>query len=354
MSIWEQPDNHQLLSLFFRYPSQFWPFDTPLDRANNGLAAVTAAQLKGAWQLATRLRTLRTETAFRPNCGRSVQLATWAIYQFHLHTLKPAAAMRNQGQGVFTFPCLGLKLDSSRGTVVRPIGDERYAVAFGRLSLTARFYRISLTVILIMMGAEFVAALAAERWLTAFLVASLALAIVTPVVFKTKFSATVPLELQLFATLFIFATLFLGEVRDFYNRFWWWDLALHTTSGILLGLLGFLIVYLLNETRRVDFALTPTFVALFAFSFAVCIGAIWEIFEFAMDALAGTTMQKPMFNDPSGKIDTMWDLIVDAIGALAVSLAGWRYMIRANHNKTDHWLRRFVERHQRFFDGQSS
>jgi len=27
------------------YPSQFSPFDTPLDLANNGLAAVTATQL---------------------------------------------------------------------------------------------------------------------------------------------------------------------------------------------------------------------------------------------------------------------------------------------------------------------
>ncbi len=46
-----------------------------------------------------------------------------------------------------------------------------------------------------------------------------------------------------------------------------------------------------------------------AFSFAVSIGTLWEVFEFGMDILFGLSMQK------SGVIDTMDDLIVDAIGA---------------------------------------
>jgi len=61
-------------------------------------------------------------------------------------------------------------------------------------------------------------------------------------------------------------------VRVFSIRFWWWDIALHATSGLLLGILGFLLVYALNENERVAVHMQPRFAALFAFSFAVAAG----------------------------------------------------------------------------------
>ena len=97
---------------------------------------------------------------------------------------------------------------------------------------------------------------------------------------------------------------FLGEVRSWYERIWWWDIALHTSSGLLLGLVGFLLVYVLTENERIDLHMRPRFVALFAFLFAVAVGALWEIFEFAMDRMLGANMQKPMLDDPSGLTDT--------------------------------------------------
>jgi uncharacterized membrane protein YjdF len=66
----------------------------------------------------------------------------------------------------------------------------------------------------------------------------------------------------------------------------------------------------------------PRFVAIFAFVFAVAIGALWEVIEFAMDRLFGTTMQKPILGDPSGLTDTVWNLIVDALGAAVISAFG--------------------------------
>ena len=98
------------------------------------------------------------------------------------------------------------------------------------------------------------------------------------------------------------------------------------------GVLGFLLVYVLNESERVEMHMRPRFVALFAFLFAVVVGTLWEIFEFAMDQLAGTRMQKPMFGDPSGLTDTMWDMIVNALGALTISALGWWYMNRGEHS----------------------
>ena len=63
-----------------------------------------------------------------------------------------------------------------------------------------------------------------------------------------------------------------------------------------------------------------------------------------MDELFGLTMQKPRGGDPSGLTDTMWDLVVDTLGAAAVSLVGWRYMKRNRRRRIDEWAQRYVER----------
>ncbi len=170
-----------------------------------------------------------------------------------------------------------------------------------------------------------------------------------PALFRRRLSVEIPSEIEVVAVLFIFATLFLGEVHDYYQRYWWWDMALHTTSGLLLGMIGFMIVYMLNEDRQVDLHMPRSFVALFAFFFAVGLGAIWEVFEFAMDRFFGTTMQPATPGDPSGLTDTMHDLIVDTVGSAVVSLAGWRYLARARSSHVDNWAKRFIERNPRLF-----
>jgi uncharacterized membrane protein YjdF len=133
-------------------------------------------------------------------------------------------------------------------------------------------------------------------------------------------------------------------VRDYYERIWWWDLALHATAGLLLGLLGFLIVYALNESREVQVQMPPSFVAMFAFVFAIALGTGWEIFEFAMDQIFGLNMQKPMLGDPSGLTDTMWDMIVNAAGAAVVSFAGCWYIKGARRRHVDTWVARLIRR----------
>lgn len=219
------------------------------------------------------------------------------------------------------------------------------ALNFGRLHLAI------LALMVLVMSAELVVLVLQGRWMHVFLLLGVIATMLASVIGRAQFHAPIPAEIQIFAMIFVFATIFLGEVHDFYERFWWWDIALHATSGILLGLLGFLVVYLMNESEMVDLHMRPSFVALFAFAFAVMLGALWEIFEFAMDELAGLTMQKPMLGDPSGLTDTMWDLIVDAIGAGIMSVASLAYMRRARRERTDHWLRRYVRQHQTFFDG---
>jgi hypothetical protein len=169
--------------------------------------------------------------------------------------------------------------------------------------------------------------------------------------FGRRLPVRVPAEFELLTILFVFGALFLGEFRSYYERFWWWDIGLHASSGLLLGILGFLLVYVLNENKHIDLQMRPGFVALFAFVFAVAAGTVWEIFEFAIDQVFGTTMQKPMLDDPSGLTDTMWDLIVDALGALVISAFGWWHMKHRQRSFLDAWIDRFIERNPRLFGG---
>jgi len=203
----------------------------------------------------------------------------------------------------------------------------------------------------LVMAAELTLLILERQWMHVFLVVGIRAVMLTPILLKTHLPIHIPHEVQIILIGFMFVTLFLGEVRDYYTRFWWWDLLLHGTAGLLLGLLGFVIVYILNENKNVDMTMKPSFLALFAFCFAQAIGALWEMFEFAMDYFFGLNMQKPMLGDDSGLTDTMWDLTVNAIGAAIMSLVGRRYLIGSRMSVLDSWSKRFLERNSKLFGG---
>ncbi len=153
-----------------------------------------------------------------------------------------------------------------------------------------------------------------------------------PSMLEKRFRIILPSRMYLLFVVFLYAAIFLGEVRDFYYRIPHWDVILHAFSGIMLGALGFSIVSLLNKSEKVAVTLRPQFVALYAFSFALSLGVIWEIYEFAADGVLGLNMQKFALEDKTSLVgraalvDTMKDLIVDALAALAVSVFGFLSM----------------------------
>lgn len=178
---------------------------------------------------------------------------------------------------------------------------------------------------------------------------TLAILVITflPLLLPTRYKVQVPYEFESLAILFICLALFFGEVLDFYNRYWWWDLFLHAWSGFLLGITGFVLVYVLNENENINFDLSPGFIALFACMFAISMGAIWEIFEYFMDEAFGMNMQK------SGLQDTMWDLIVDTIGAVVIAVLGYGYLqTHETDSFLERWIDRFVESNPRLFRKQ--
>ncbi len=132
-----------------------------------------------------------------------------------------------------------------------------------------------------------------------------------------------------------------------------WDTILHTFSGAMLGTLGFSVVLLFNDYRSQSVRLSPAFVALFSFTFAVTLGVIWEVYEFTFDGVLNLNMQKFMLEDKTPLIgraaltDTMKDLIVDMLGAGVMSLLGFAIL-----KKKPDWLLNFDVR-AREEDGQT-
>lgn len=154
--------------------------------------------------------------------------------------------------------------------------------------------------------------------------------------------------------LFAVFALVAGEMFGAYDKFWWWDDMLHTVSGVVVGLIGFLAVYFFNA--RYNMHISPLFVAVFAFTFAITVGVVWEVFEFTMDALFGFYMQR--WNLPpdavligreyqgSGLRDTMSDLIVAGVGSLAAAVFA-RYAYKHEKQTSLGVMRRIFGRFRR-------
>jgi hypothetical protein len=150
------------------------------------------------------------------------------------------------------------------------------------------------------------------------------------------FHVDIPDLMEIIYFIFLFCAIYLGEVRNFYYRISYWDLILHCFSAAMLGTVGFMIVNILNSSDRINIQLSPFFVALFAFSFAISCGTIWEVYEFVADGLLQTNMQKFITSNGTvlvGRgaiVDTMEDIIVDVLGALAITMIGY-FDLRKKH-----------------------
>ena len=191
-----------------------------------------------------------------------------------------------------------------------------------------------------------------------------------PTVVDTKLNIKLPSALEIIILLFIFAAEILGEIQSFYTFIPNWDTMLHTINGFLMAAIGFSMIDILNRSPRFHISMSPMFVAFVAFCFSMTVGVIWEFFEYSMDSIFLTDMQKDWLvsavssvklneegiNTPViiknitetvingtvngepvsfkveggyldiGIIDTMKDLIVNCIGAVAFSVLGVFYL----------------------------
>jgi hypothetical protein len=178
---------------------------------------------------------------------------------------------------------------------------------------------ILLTAIRLLLAVEAVVAAVRGVWPAVFVtVAALALTFL-PGQLASRVGLRLPPSFLAAIALFVLATLYLGEVYDFYDRFWWWDLTLHFGSAMGFGILGFLFIFMLFQGDR--YAAPPWAIGALSFCLAITAGTLWELFEYAMDTLFGFNMMK------SGLADTMGDIIVNMLGAALAALAGVIYLL---------------------------
>ena len=85
---------------------------------------------------------------------------------------------------------------------------------------------------------------------------------------------------------FILGTEILGEIYHFYVDVWWFDIVMHTYFAFIVSYAG---LYLIRYFKIKG---SIYFVILFIFSLAMMTESVWEIFEFSMDRVIGTDMQK--------------------------------------------------------------
>lgn len=119
--------------------------------------------------------------------------------------------------------------------------------------------------------------------------------------------------------IFLFASLFLGELCHFYTLIPSWDSLLHFSSGFLLF---FVALEWLQKTvlqRRAPEIFSLLFLSL---CISLAIGGIWEIYEFMSDFIFHTNMQRFLSMNGesligrSALIDTMSDLIFGLLGTI--------------------------------------
>lgn len=150
-----------------------------------------------------------------------------------------------------------------------------------------------------------------------------------PAMLEKRHNLVIPSNMMILYVLFLYGAIFLGEVMAFYYRVPHWDTFLHTLSGAMLGALGYSVITFLNKSDGVPVNLSPLFVAFFAFCFSVAMGMVWEIYEYTVDVLFHTNMQKYAVEGGAALMgqqalaDTMKDIIVDAIGALVIAVIGY-------------------------------
>jgi hypothetical protein len=183
----------------------------------------------------------------------------------------------------------------------------------------------------------------------------------------------IPDTLEVIILLFIFSAEILGEINAYYLIFPYWDTTLHTINGFLAAAIGLSLIDILNKNDKFAISLSPLFVALVAFCFSMTIGVVWELFEFSMDQFLGFDMQKDTYltafqsvllneegrNIPVkvtidslivngepwkayidlGLIDTMFDLLVNFIGAAIFSVFGYIYIKQRGKGN---FLKRFI------------
>lgn len=158
-----------------------------------------------------------------------------------------------------------------------------------------------------------------QDWTGVFVVGQAILISYVPYFLQRYFDIYTPFLLRIGIVFFMCSTLILGEIADFYNMFWWWDLILHGVASMGITLIVFICLCLFFEHTHLRAA--AFFTTILAIGTSLAAAVLWEIYEFVIDTLF--TTDTPM--QPSNT-DTMTDLVISVAGAVIVGCFGYRYI----------------------------
>lgn len=179
-----------------------------------------------------------------------------------------------------------------------------------------------------------------ENWWIFFMsLVTLAL-MITPSILQRSIAVRLPITFEIIFFTFIYASVFLGNVQNYYNKFEWWDTLMHSISGFLIGFVGFTIMFIFFSQKKIK--ASPSLISVFSFSLAMSMGAIWEIYEYLMDITFGLSMQG------NGLPDTMEDLMLDAGGALVIAILGYIYLKFKNQGFIQRMLKDFLQENPQY------
>lgn len=146
-----------------------------------------------------------------------------------------------------------------------------------------------------------------------------------------------PLLYSLFL-MFIYGAIYLGTIYHFYS-IPYWDKGLHLISGALLA--GFALSAFggLIPDEGIKH-IPPFFISMYATTFAVFCGVLWEFYEFTCDSF-GMNLQRYMKDGHllmgrAALMDTMGDLCADFIGALIFAVIAYVRL-----HKDSRWIEKF-------------
>ena len=133
---------------------------------------------------------------------------------------------------------------------------------------------------------------------------------IVPHIVERRVHITLPWEINFLIALSLYLHV-AGHISGFYDTFSpLYDKIAHFISAITIAILGFVLVFLLEQFS--EQRCTRFMIVYFIVMFTMGLGAIWEIYEFVLDMLFGLQLQH-------GLEDTMWDLIFDLAGALIIA-----------------------------------
>ena len=138
-----------------------------------------------------------------------------------------------------------------------------------------------------------------------------------------------PIAIDLVLLWLLVSDMTLGNLFGLYLTWPWYDKVLHSGNSILIGLLGFLVVYVVHVTGRLRSS--PWLDAVAILLITIGLGAIWEIAEYAVDRMFGRATQGAPGLAP--RDDTMLDLVLDGAGAIVAAIVGPLYMRRSKRNR---------------------